>query len=56
MKYIAVKVRKILEKSSVTENSTAGSNVIIFMDPPLDRVCDQAIFCGIKMTYDVHVD
>lgn len=39
----------------MTENSTAGSDIIIFMDPPRDRICDQAIFCGIKMTYDAWI-
>lgn len=39
----------------MTENSTTGSDIIIFMDPPRDRICDQAIFCGIKMTYDAWI-
>jgi len=35
----------------MTKNSTAHSDIIIFMDP-LNRVCDQAIFRWIKVTYD----
>lgn len=33
------------------KNSAAHSDIIIFMDP-LNRVCDQAIFCWINVTYD----